>query len=198
MTANAYIVIGIVAAAIAAFALPYGFHLKSKQQSQASVQIAGDYVAGPKVTGGGDYVAGDKTINIGPSGEELEAVFRRVLKESSLTLSKSFSDEHTVFGISNSGLVIPKGDVPSGLDVRWDTGRVIKVTDKMFEAVLPEIVANTKQIRNFKFGGNTVNLLKMVGAQMVLFKSKDFSIKVEVIGVDKNLVVVGLGLAPID
>lgn len=198
MTGNTWIIIGVVAAAIATFALPYGFHLKSKGQPTASTQISGDYVAGPKVTGGGDYIAGDKTINIGPSGEELEAVFRRVLKESSLTLSKSFSDEHTVFGISNSGLVIPKGDVPSGLNVRWETGRVIKVTDKMFEAVLPEIVANTKQIRNFTFGGNTVSLPKKVGAQMVLFKSKDFSIKVEVIGVDKNLVVVGLGLAPID
>ena len=67
MTGNAWIITGIIAAAIAAFAIPYGFHLKSKQQSQSGVQISGDYVAGPKISGGGDYVAGDKTINIGPS-----------------------------------------------------------------------------------------------------------------------------------
>jgi len=196
MSGNLWIIIGIIAAAIAAFAIPYGFHQKSKEQSNAGVQIAGDYVTGPKVSGGGDYVAGNKTINIGPTTEELEAIVRRAINESSVTLSKTFGDQYTAFGISDSGFVVPKGNVPSGLKVRWETGRVIKVTDEMFEAVLPEIVANTTHIRNFTFGGNTVSLPNKVGAQMGLFKSKDFIIKVEVIGVDKHLVVVGLGLAP--
>lgn len=34
MIGNAWIIIGIIAAAIAAFAIPYGFHLKSNQQLQ--------------------------------------------------------------------------------------------------------------------------------------------------------------------
>ncbi len=198
MTGNAWIIIGIIAAAIAAFTIPYGFHLKSKQQSQPSVQIAGDYVAGPKVSGGGDYVAGDKTINIGHSNEELEKIVRRVIKESTPILSKTFGDAYTVFGISESGIVVPKGKVPSGLDVNWKTGRVIKVTDKMVEAMLPDIIANTEHIRNFRFSGNTVSLPKKVGTRMNLIKTKDFTVQVEVIGVDRRVVVVGLGLAPSD
>lgn len=70
MTGNAWIIIGAVCAAIAVVAIPYGFHLKSKESSQSSVQIAGDSVAGSKVSGGGDYVAGDKTININTSVDE--------------------------------------------------------------------------------------------------------------------------------
>lgn len=196
MTGNAWIITGIIAAAIAAFAIPYGFHLKSKQQSQASVQIAGDYVAGQKVSVGGDYVAGNKTINTGQSIEELEAIIRRVIKESTPKLSKLFGDAYTVFGISKSGIVVPTGNVPSGLDVRWETGRVIKFTDKMFEASLPDIVANTKHIKNFTMVGTIVRLPKKIGAKMSLLKTKDFRIKVEVIGVDSNLVVVGLGFDP--
>lgn len=198
MTGNAWIITGIIAAAIAAFAIPYGFHLKSEQQSQPSVQIAGDYVAGPKVADGGDYIAGDKTINIGPSKEEMEEIVRRVIKESTPKLSKTFGDAYTVFGISESGIVIPKGKVPSGLDVNWKTGRVIKVTDKMVEVMLPDIVANTKHIRNFRFSGNTVSLSKEAGTRMNLIKTKDFVVQVEVIGVDRRVVVVGLGLAPSD
>lgn len=198
MAGNAWIITGIIAAAIAAFAIPYGFHLKSKQQSQSGVQISGDYVAGPKISGGGDYVAGDKTINIGPGSVELEDIVRRVLKESTPLLSKSFGDAYTVFGVSESGFVVPKGNVPSGLDVNWETGRVIKVTEKIVEARLPDIVANTEHIRDFRMSGSTISLPKKVGTRINLIKTKDFNIRVEVIGVDKRIVVVGIGLAPSD
>ena len=111
-------------------------------------------------------------------------------------MTKTFGEQYTAFGISQSGFIVPKGNVPSGLKVSWETGRVIRVTDNTFEALLPEIVANTTHIRNFTFGGNTISLPKKVGAQMGLLKSKGFIIKVEVIGVDRDLIVVGLGLAP--
>jgi len=73
MSGNSWIMIGIIAAAIAAFAIPYGFNLKSKAQSNASMQIAGDYVAGSKVSAGGDHVnvAGrDIVVNTGPTGAQ--------------------------------------------------------------------------------------------------------------------------------
>ena len=143
MTGNTWITIGIIAAAIGAFAIPYGFHLKSNERSHGGIQISGDYVSGPKVSGGGDYIAGDKTINIGPTAEELEAIVRRIINESSATLSKTFEDEYTVFGISDTGFVVPKGNVPSGLAVNWETGRVIQITDKIpFPGFQRFIVAN--------------------------------------------------------
>lgn len=195
MTGNTWIVIGVIAAAIATFAIPYGFHLKSKNQPSASTHVAGDYVGGSKISGG-DYVAGDKIINNGPSSEEIEAMFRRVLNESSGNISKSFSKEHTAFGITETGIVVPKDSVPPGLDVRWETGKVIKVTDTAFEAILPQITANTEHIKNFTFGGAKVTMSKTVGSKINILKSNDFNIIVEVVGADKNLIVVGMGLAP--
>ena len=70
MSGNAWIIIGIISAAISVFSIPYGFHLKGKEQSQKEIQISGDLVAGDKVTTGGDYIAGDKITNIGPVASE--------------------------------------------------------------------------------------------------------------------------------
>ena len=39
MSGNAWIIIGVVCGAIALFAVPYGFHLKSSQQSQEKIEI---------------------------------------------------------------------------------------------------------------------------------------------------------------
>jgi hypothetical protein len=71
MSGNIWIAIGVLAAAFSAFAIPWGYHLKSKERSdeQPPVVVQGDYVAGLKVTGGGDYVTGDKIVNLGPSKE---------------------------------------------------------------------------------------------------------------------------------
>ncbi len=76
MSGDTWIAIGVVAAAITAFSIPYGFYKKSKEKPHESetppVQIsqsgddskvvAGDYVEGDKVEVGGDYVKGDKVV----------------------------------------------------------------------------------------------------------------------------------------
>lgn len=68
MNGNAWILIGIITSAIAAFSLPYGFHLKSKEsqlrqvKEQSSVKIAGDVVGGDKVEG--DQIVVKGNINL--------------------------------------------------------------------------------------------------------------------------------------
>lgn len=60
MTGNTWIIIGVISAALAAFSIPYGFYRKSKEHSETSPYVAGDYVKGDKVKAEGDYVKGDK------------------------------------------------------------------------------------------------------------------------------------------
>jgi len=57
MNGNTWIIIGIVAGAVSLFAIPYGFHLKQKNQ-----EITGDYVARDKIKVEGDYIKGDKIV----------------------------------------------------------------------------------------------------------------------------------------
>ena len=194
MTGNSWIIIGVVATAIAAFSLPYGFYNKSKERNSSPIQITGDYVAGSKVTGGGDYVAGDKIVSMGPSTPELEKIVKRMAKEFDKSLSQKYSDK-TVFGITPQGFVVPKGHVASGITVSWETGSVLQFTDRIVKVALPNLVANTKHIKNFKMLNTTVTLQAKVGTHIGLMKTPDFSINVEVLGIDRNLVVVGLGLA---
>lgn len=69
MNGNAWILIGIITSAIAAFSLPYGFHLKSKEsqlrqvEEQPSVKIAGDVVGGDKVEGDQIIVKGNINLS---------------------------------------------------------------------------------------------------------------------------------------
>ena len=62
MTGNTWIIIGILSAALTAFAIPYGFYKKSKDRPETSQYVAGDYVEGDKVKAEGDYVKGDKIV----------------------------------------------------------------------------------------------------------------------------------------
>jgi len=62
MNGNTWIMIGVIAAALAAFAIPYGFYRKSKDSSKTNLQISGDYVEGDKVKLEGDYIKGEKKV----------------------------------------------------------------------------------------------------------------------------------------
>lgn len=62
MTGNIWILIGVIAGTLSIFAIPYGFYRKSKEHSETSLYVAGDYVKGDKVKAEGDYVKGDKIV----------------------------------------------------------------------------------------------------------------------------------------
>ena len=189
MTGNAWIIIGVLAAALAAFAIPYGFHRKSKERSITGVQVDGDYVAGQKVTNGGDYVAGDKITNIGPSYAEMEEIVRCIAKEFSDTLAKRYGDNYTVFGISASGLVVPKGLVPENIKVLWDTGKVHNISDDAVLIRLPDIIPYDGML----ISGNVTPLDRRVGAKSgQLISTGGVSPIVEIIGIQGDLVVVAL------
>jgi len=48
MSGNAWIAFGVVAAAVAAFAIPYGFYRKSKEHSESRITVGRDYIRGDK------------------------------------------------------------------------------------------------------------------------------------------------------
>jgi hypothetical protein len=62
MNGNTWIIIGVIAGALATFAIPYGFYRKSKDSSKTNLQISGDYVEGDKVKVEGDYINGEKKV----------------------------------------------------------------------------------------------------------------------------------------
>lgn len=66
MTGDTWIIIGVLATALGAFALSYGFYRKSEERSEANVEMTGDHVEGDKIKAEGHYVAGD-FIQIGNS-----------------------------------------------------------------------------------------------------------------------------------
>src|SRR3989338_6272804 len=53
LSGNGWIIVGIIASAIAAFALPYGFHLKGQERKITST---------PEIKNYGDFVQGNKTV----------------------------------------------------------------------------------------------------------------------------------------
>ncbi len=184
MTGNIWILLGVIAGAFSLYAIPHGFDLKSNEKPQTNMQVAGD------------YVAGDKIINNGYTKEELKEIVKNAINESKPALSTTFGDEYAAFGISKSGILVPDGNVPPGLDINWKTGRVIKITDETIEVLLPDIIINTEHMKNSQFFGNKAIFPNKIGSTIALMNSPDFSIKAKLIGIDKNLIVVGLGFAP--
>ena len=69
MTSIGWIVIGIIAGAIAAFAIPYGFHLKSIEQSQIDIKGKGSSIT--------QKSSGTKSPNIviGGEGASLQIIY---------------------------------------------------------------------------------------------------------------------------
>lgn len=142
---------------------------------------------------GGDYVAGNKTVNIASTRTDLEEIVRKVAKELSPSLTKKYQGNYTVFGIERDGFVVPKGLVPEGVDVSWQTG-LVKYTDQLIELTIPDIVINTKNIKNVYLSRNVAILPKRVSDTPIkLFAFGNVGIEIQVLGIDKELVVVGLG-----
>jgi hypothetical protein len=144
----------------------------------------------------GDYVAGDKTIKYGPSKEEIEEAVKKALKENESDLRRKYGENYSVAAITPNGFVVPKGEVPSGFDVKWETGRVVNISSEGVEIVMPDMVVNTIHIHNMRIYGNKTYLPKKIGVKISPIGFYDVSFVIEVIGIDRDLVIVGLGMAP--
>lgn len=142
---------------------------------------------------GGDYVAGNKTINIGSTEAELERIVRKVANELKPALTKEYQDSYTVFGIKRGGFVVPSGLVPEGVDISWETGSV-SYSDQVINLTIPDIVVNRQNVKDIRFLRTKVSLQKRISHRPIkLFAVGDVGIEIRVLGIDKELVIVGLG-----
>jgi hypothetical protein len=135
------------------------------------------------------------SFHYGPSEEKIQAAVRKALQDNESNLRMKYGEKYSVAVITPDGFVVPKGEVPSGINVKWETGRVVHMSSERVQIVVPEIIAHTVHAPNVYISGNTVNLPKKIGAKVNLIKTIDFSVAIEVIGIDRDLVVVGLGMA---
>ncbi len=142
-----------------------------------------------------DHVEGDKIVNVGPSDDDLERIVSKAAEKLYQSLSRKYPEGHTVFGIKKDGLVVPKGVVLRGVDIAWNTGKVLSVSGNEVKVLLPDMVINTDQFKNLKINGNKVVFDKRVmNVSKPFFVFGKLNIGVEVIGMDKDLVIVGLGI----
>lgn len=131
---------------------------------------------------------------INTSDAELERIVSKVAKEFEKTLSEKYSDGHIVFGLKQDGFVVPKGIVPAGFDISWNTGKVINMSENVIKVTIPSMTINTDRIKNVRILRNTITMSKQITGRAVSFiKMSNVSIQIEVLGVDKDLVTVGLG-----
>ena len=132
----------------------------------------------------------------GPSEENIQAALKKALQNHESGLRMKYGENYSVAAITPKGFVVPKGEVPSGINVKWETGRVINVSSKRIEIAVPHITANTIHQKNCQIYGNIINLPKEIGAKVTLANMKDFVVAIEVIGIDQDVTIVGLGMAP--
>jgi len=158
MSGNAWIIIGVIAVALAAFAIPYGFYKKSSQ-------------------------------NASRNATKSESIVTLIAQEFGRQLSDKYPQGHTVFGITRDGFVVPKGLIPSNLKVFWDTGKVHNISNDVVRITLPEMVLGGMRISR-----NVTDLVRQVGAKSgPLISIGGISPRVEIIGIQGDLVVVALG-----
>jgi len=186
MTGNAWIIIGVLAAALAAFAIPYGFHRKSKERSITGVQVDGD------------YVAGNKTVNIIIADPTLEAEVKRITDKQNDELTKKYPRGSVVFGVTQKGFIVPKGLVPPTSKIQWDTGKVLEFTEKSIKVLLPHMIINTESVKGTQIAGAVVSLPKEVNAKRGLLKLPEIRIQAEIIGLHDQMVIIGVGFIPIN
>jgi hypothetical protein len=136
---NKLFVWGTIASIVGLLIAILGFHFSS----EAKTTIIGDNVGRDKITVSGDYIAGDQTIKYGSSKEEIEDAMKKALQDNESSLRMKYGEKYSVAAITPDGFVVPKGNVPSGIKVKWETGRVINMSSESVKIVAPEIIGNT-------------------------------------------------------
>lgn len=147
---------------------------------------------------GRDYVAGDKIVNKGPSLEDIKAAMREVEQEKAEYLHMEYGSKYTVGAITPERFVGPKGDIPSGIEVKWDTGKVLEFTEKSIKVLLPNMIINTESVKRTQIPGATVTLPKKINAKLNLISWPEMRLQVEVIGLHNEMVTIGIGFIPIN
>ena len=205
MSGNAWIIIGVICAAISPFAITYGFHVKKNDDRGNNItNVESDYVQRDKIdTGGGDYVAGDKITTIEQSGnseqidkledkvDKLAEIINTIARDKSPYLNGKYGENFVVAGVTNKGFVVPASQMNPALKFKWETGEVISVTDDEIEVRVPDFVG----ANNNAMVGASIRLKKEIGSGMTLEVTPQYVSRIEVIGLDNDLVVIGIGVS---
>lgn len=137
--------------------------------------------------------------NLNLTDPDLEKFASMIAKNLRPSLEKKYQENYTVIGLNKDGSIVPKGLVPEGIDVSWNTGKV-KFLDQTLEITIPDIEFNTKHFKNGRLSSNTVKIPNRVDNHIYKLFSfgPDFSVELQVLGIDKDQVVIGLGFPPLN
>lgn len=120
----------------------------------------------------------------------VEKIVRKVADEYKTELNARYPIAHTVFGVHQTGIVVPKGLMPENLEIEWSTGSVQHVANNMLLVTFPNMVLNGKSFIDH----NKTAVEKRIGARSgSVIRLGWFNPIVEVIGIQDDLVVVALG-----
>ena len=121
---------------------------------------------------------------------DVEKIVREVADEYKAELNTRYPIAHTVFGVNQKGLVVPRGLIPDNLEIEWRTGSVQHVANNMLSVTFPNMVLNGKSF----ITRNKTAVEKRIGARSgSAIQLGWFNPIVEVIGIQDDLVVVALG-----
>ena len=144
----------------------------------------------------GDYVAGNKTINIIISDPVKEEKVRQTANKQQSDLTTKYPGGTAILGVTPKGFIVPKGLVPPNSEIKWDTAKIIELSEHTVKIFVPHMTINTETNKGLRIIGQEVVLPKKVGAKWSMIGLPTLRIQVEIIGIYEQIVVVAIGFAP--
>ena len=121
---------------------------------------------------------------------DLDEIVRRIAMEHKTVLNQKYPTAHAVFGAYQGTRVVPSGQMPKNLKIDWGTGKIQSTNNNVLIVTLPDIILNG----NSFIGGNVTQIEKRIGAKSKpIIKLGWFNPRLEVIGIDNDLIVIALG-----
>jgi predicted pyridoxine 5'-phosphate oxidase superfamily flavin-nucleotide-binding protein len=120
--------------------------------------------------------------------ETAEEKVTKIEESKKSELSKKYPVAYKVVGISEIEFIPSRSELPKDLQIDWNSGKIEKVTEDKIEILLPDITWQTNQ-----FSSNRVILRKEVGFKVRPFSFCGWTQEIEVITVEKDIVVAVIG-----
>ncbi len=132
----------------------------------------------------------NQIVNKGFSKDDIKAAMREILQEKEPELSEQFPTAYTAFAVYQGRDIVPMGLMPENLEIDWNTGRVQSTINNKLMITYPNMILNGKMF----IGGNVTQIEKRIGARSgSVIKVGLFDPRLEVIGIDDELIIVALG-----
>jgi hypothetical protein len=134
-----------------------------------------------------------KSSNNSQAQIELEGSVKRAAKNFKSMFAQKYQDNYTVFGIGPNGFVVPAGTLPEIAELLWQTGSV-NYNNHEISFVLPDMLIHAAK-GNLRLTQTVIRGISenVIGQQFNLVDLPDFDVELHVLGVDKELTIIGLG-----